>query len=223
MGSRGIKLRLIISALLMAIIFVALIIAMRPVPSSVQIAFLGFTNNPPIPHVTYASFCVSNTGKCSMQGWGVFDFERKGWPRNPLRIQIEFPPSISELKPGEFKIISFRELPHTGPWRLALPLAKIEWRYRLQENWPRIFQKLPWHLRGQLGVRYQEYYSDWIITPESEANSIGTAKSTHFEQQPACSSGAPRKPTCAYLPASGINGALLLPLRSTRHRSLFRQ
>ncbi len=101
-----------------------------------------------------------------MQGLGVFDFERKGWPRNPLRIQIEFPPSISELKPGEFKIISFRELPQTGPWRLALPLAKIDWRYRLNEKSSRFLQKLPWLIRDRLIPHQQEFYSDWVNAPQ---------------------------------------------------------
>jgi hypothetical protein len=159
---RGFKLRIVICALVAAIIFLALIIAIRPIPASVQITFLGYTNVPPVPHVTYASFCVSNTGKCSMFGYGIYDFERKGWPRNLSKLQIEFPPPICELKPGEFKIISFQELPQTGPWRLALTLTKMDWRYRVQRNWPRTFQKLPWHLRGQLGVHNQEFYSDWI-------------------------------------------------------------
>ena len=164
-GLRGSRPGLFISAVVVMTIVVALFIAIRPVPASVQITFVGFTNDPPIPHVTYASFCVSNTGKCYLYGPGAYDFERKGWPRNPF--QIESPPAIGELKPGEFKLISFRELPQSGPWRLELPLAKIDWRFRLQQKWPRFLRKLPWRLQGWLVPRHQDFYSDWITTPSN--------------------------------------------------------
>jgi len=175
MNAREINLKFIISAVAIAIVFVMLIIVIRPVPASVQITFVGYTNNPPIPHVTYASFCVSNTGKCSFYAPGGYDFERKGWPPNPFKL--DSPPPIGDLKPGEFKIISFQELPQTGPWRLMLPLAKIDWRFQLQRKWPRYYLKLPWRIQGWLIPRHQEYYSDWI-NPYTESNATGAPKNS---------------------------------------------
>ena len=159
---------------MMAIIVVALIIAIRPVPTSVQITFLGFTNIPPIHDVTYASFCVSNTGKCCIHGVAVYGIERKGGPTNSSKFQVEHPAAISELNPGEFKMVSFGEVPQTGPWRLVLPLAKIDWRYQLYKKSIRFRRMLPRQIRSWLIPRYQEFYSDWI-TPETEPNVTGTA------------------------------------------------
>jgi hypothetical protein len=176
-GIHGIKLRILICGLQAAIVFLGLIIAIRPVPASVQITSLGFTNIPPVPHVSYASFCISNTGKCSMHGLAVYGFERKGWPPNSSKFQVEHPVAISELKPGEFKTISFSELPQTGPWRLVLPLAKIDWRYQLQQKRFRFMRKLPRQIWIRLSPRYQEYYSDWITPIESEPTPSSATKS----------------------------------------------
>ena len=175
-GVRGIKPGLFISALIVPIILLAIIISTRPVPPSAQITFLGFTNVSFSPQGTLATLCISNTGKCSVYEFG-YDYERKHTPRNPSKFQIEFPPQISELKPGNSKIIYVWETPRDEPWRLVVLLAKIDWRYRLDEKWPRFFQKLPWFIRRRLTAPDQAFCSDWI-NPEMKPNVIGTSQST---------------------------------------------
>lgn len=176
-GTRGFKLRLSISAMAIVIIFIATIVAIRPVPARVQITFLGFTNVSYAPQVTCATFGVSNAGRCSLQGWDVYNFDRKSEPHDRSVFHIVFPPSISELKPGEFKIISYSDTPQNEPWRLALLLENVDWRFRLNEKWPQFFRKLPGPIRRRFTPQLQEYYSGWI-SPISEPNATNTAKSS---------------------------------------------
>jgi hypothetical protein len=176
-GLHGIKVRLIIFAMVVIIFFVALTVAIRPVPARVQITFLGFTNVSYAPQVTRATFGVSNAGRCSLQGWDVYNFDRKSEPHDPSVFHIVYPPSISELKPGEFKIISYNDTPQDEPWRLALLLDNVDWRFRLNEKWPYFFRRLPGPIRRRLTPQFQEFCSGWI-SPVSESNATNTAKSS---------------------------------------------
>jgi hypothetical protein len=165
-----------IGALLVVVAFTLFVWAnARPVPIRVQVTFTGFTNsdityattNGTFP-VTFAYFCVSNAGKCSVLEDDPSGYDIKNKPFETwVRVHGGVP--ISVLKFGQVETIL---LPtpedNREPWRIALSIHEIEWwRYRLAEK-PPWFRKMIMKFVPQewLSARREWVYSDGVNGPE---------------------------------------------------------
>jgi hypothetical protein len=171
-----------LGALLVAAAFILLIWAIaRPVPARVQVTFMGFTNlhmadattSGALP-ITFAYFCVSNAGNCSVIDRVTYGPEFKAG----LQIETHTGGMVAartrwrrygpHLKPGEFKTIwSIPPEGNAEPWRISLKFSRIDWQYQLAQKPPRALRAIMKFIPQKwLENRQWDVYSDWVHGPQ---------------------------------------------------------